>query len=462
MKISLKLKLTISYILLSLLLVGSLLIASNYFLEKRFQSYIIENQEKENKRIVELVADEFGENGTVPSSETLEKIGENALADGIILMVNNLESQELFCMSTLDSQVCDDMIQSMSDHMVSIYPNFNGEYTQKEYEIINNGVKVGTATLGYYGPFFYNDQDVQFLKILNKIFLFVSILSLIVAALLGYFMANRISRPIKKVIDKTKQIEKGNYKDRLEVSSRTKEINQLVNSMNSLAYTLNKQQESKKRMAGDYAHEFRTPLATLQLSLEAMIDGIWEPTTERLENCREEILRLARMISDIDKITEIENDILVLNKTQFDLADTVEKVILNFMPEMQAKNLSLETDLKKSFVYADKDKIIQVIINLLSNAIKYTDKNGKIKLTVKKHNNSSVLIVSDTGIGIAEEDLKNIFEYFYRTDKSRNRKTGGSGIGLAVVKAIVDAHEGTIETKSEPGHGSEFKVYLPK
>lgn len=461
MKLSLKIKLTISYILLSLFIVSSLLIASNYFLEEKFQSYIIETQEKKNKNIVELVTNEFGENGEVASTETLESIGDSALSQGIILMVNNLDGVELFCMSTLDSQMCDNMIQSMRDHMESVYPSFNGEYVQKDYDIVKNNIKVGTITLGYYGPFYYNDEDLHFLHVLNNILIGVAIIFLVLAAFFGYFMANRISRPIKKVIDKTKEIENGNYSDRLTYSSKTNEINQLIRSVNSLAGTLERQQNSKKRMAKDYAHEFRTPLATLQSNLEAMIDGIWEPTEERLESCREEILRLTRMISEIDKIVKIENDSFALNKTKFDFASIVEHVILTFEPDLIAKNIEIETDMSKCDLYADKDKIIQVIINLVTNAIKYTDPGGKIKITVNKHMNKAVLKVSDTGIGISEEDLPNIFEYLYRTDKSRNRDTGGSGIGLSVVKVIIDAHGGNIKTKSELNKGSEFIVTLP-
>lgn len=461
MKLSLKIKLTISYVLLSLFVVSSLLIASNYLLEKKFQSYIIDSQEKKNINIVDFVRDEFGDNGETPSKVTLEAIGNTALSQGLVLMVNDVNNIELFCKSNVDSQMCSNMIESMRATMASIYPNFDGEYVEKKYDIIKNGTSVGTVILGYYGPFFYNDEDIKFVEVLNSIFLSVAVVFLMIATLLGFFMANRISKPIEKVIDKTRQIEIGNYSDRLTLVSKTKEINQLIHSVNTLADSLERQQISKKRMASDYAHEFRTPLATLQSILEAMIDGIWEPTSERLESCRVEILRLTRMIADIDKIVKIETDSLVLKKMEFDLSKVVEQVVLTFQPDMTAKNIKIETSKSPCEIVADKDKIIQVIINLLSNAIKYTDNGGKIKITAIKFSDKTELTVIDTGVGIAAEDLPNIFEHLYRTDRSRNRNTGGSGIGLSVVKAIVDAHGGIIETKSELTRGSEFKVTLP-
>nr|WP_315024424.1 HAMP domain-containing sensor histidine kinase [uncultured Aminipila sp.] len=461
MNLSLKVKLTISYVLLSLFLVSSLLFVSNYFLENKFQSYIANTQEKKNHDIVNLVADEFSANGEFPSEDSLENIGHTALSQGLILMVNDLKNNQLFCMSTLDSQMCDNMLESMRSNMAKIYPNFNGQYKENNYDVLKNGKKVATVTLGYYGPYFYNDEDIQFIQVLNKVFISIGILFLMIAAFLGFYMANRISMPIKKVINKTIQIEAGNYSERLTLVSKTNEINQLIHSVNILADTLEKQQISKKRMARDYAHEFRTPLAALQSNLEAIIDGILNPTPERLESCREEILRLTRMISDIDKIVQIENDSLKLERTKFDLLNVIHQIVLNFQPELSNQNIQMDISTKPCEIYADKDKIIQVIINLLSNAIKYTDTGGEIQVTASKYGNNAELIISDTGVGIEEEDLPNIFDHLYRTDKSRDRNTGGSGIGLSVVKAIVDAHGGHIEVKSELYKGSQFIVTLP-
>jgi two-component system sensor histidine kinase BaeS len=461
MKVTLKTKLTFSYILLAAFLVGSFFAVSNYLLVSKFQSYIINTQEKRNDNLVNLVSRQIGENGELRNMEVLENIGNTALSQGVILMVSGKNETELFCMSTLNSELCDSMINNMQAHMQRIYPNFNGKYVQKNYDVIKNNNKIATVTLGYYGPFYYNEEDIQFLSILNQFLIMVTSVFFVIAIFLGFFMANKIARPIKKVIDKTKQIEIGNYTDRITEVSKTEEILQLIHSVNTLAETLERQQMLKKRMAGDYAHEFRTPLATLQSNLEAMIDGIWEPTKERLESCRAEILRLTRMIAEINKLVQIESESFVLTKTQFSLANAVEDVILNFQHFISEKNISIETNLSSFDINADKDKIIQVIINLLTNAIKYTEYNGKISILVSRTNHKAKLVMRDTGIGIAKDDIPNIFEHLYRTDKSRNRDTGGSGIGLSVVKAIVEAHKGEITVTSEIGAGSEFTIVLP-
>lgn len=458
---SLKVKLAISYSFLSLFLVTALLITSNYFLENKFQSYIIETQEKKNLAIVDQVSAVMSENGEIQNSEILLSIGNATLQEGMVLMVSDSNSHELFCMSTIDSNMCDNMLESMRNHMESIYPGFSGEYVQKNYDVIKEGKKVGIVTLGYYGPFYYNDADIRFLEVLNTVFIMVAIVFLILAIFFGIFMAEKISRPIKKVIDKTKEIETGNYSDKLEVSSNTKEIDQLIHSVNSLADTLLRQQNQKKRLASDYAHELRTPLTTVQANLEAMIDRIWEPTQERLESCREEILRLTRMISDIEKIDRIENDSYQLVKSDFDLSEIVRQIIISFQPELSAKNMTVHTELQECKVYADQDKMKQVIVNLLSNAVKYTQEAGTLTIDVRRMKGNAQFRINDTGIGISKEDIPNIFDHLYRADKSRTRSTGGSGIGLSIAKAIMDAHGGKIEVESKPGVGSQFSVTLP-
>jgi len=192
-----------------------------------------------------------------------------------------------------------------------------------------------------------------------------------------------------------------------------------------------------------------------------MIDGIWEPTKERLESCRTEILRLTRMIADIDKLVEIESEGFALSKTTFCMSETVEEILLNFQQSAQEKNIQIETNFNQFNVKADKDKIIQVIINLLTNAIKYTNYSGKISIAVGMKEQNAFLSIEDTGIGISKEHVPNIFEHLYRADQSRNRDTGGSGIGLSVVKAIVTAHGGEISVSSVLGRGSKFTIILP-
>ncbi len=461
MEIKLKTRLILSYTALSLLLVLSLLLISNMMLERQFNRYLVNKQEKKNLDIVRTIENGYAA-GKPPSKDFLLTLGQNALSQGIILMVNDRAGNELFCMSCYDNQSCENMLNAMEMTMRSRYPNFEGEYTEKVYPLDINAANYGTVTLGYYGPFYYNDADIKFVRLLNALLIRAAFVFLIIAFVLGVFMAGRIAKPIKAVTEKTRQIKKGHYKDRIGITSRTTEIASLIESVNALASTLDEQQTAKKRMARDYAHEFRTPLAAIQSNLEGIMDGVFEPTGERLESIRQEILRLSRMLSQIDRLVELENDSLILNKENFDFNDVLKQNLTTFEAELRDKNITVNVMSETCTIHADRDRISSVIINLISNAVKYTKPDGHIDIEAMTVKDGLLFTVKDDGVGIDKADLPHIFEHLYRADASRSRDSGGSGIGLSVVKAVVVAHDGHIEVESEPDVGSKFTVFIPK
>jgi signal transduction histidine kinase len=211
---------------------------------------------------------------------------------------------------------------------------------------------------------------------------------------------------------------------------------------------------------------------------------VWEPTPERLNSCHEEILRLGKMVSDLERLERAEADNLQLDKTETDLLALSRTVTDNFAGALSKKNLHLDIEGAASVVPIDKDRITGVIGNLISNAVKYTPDGGDIRITVEDTGEAGILSIEDTGIGISGDDLPYIFERFYRADKSRTRSvagtasnvnapsaadtageaggTGGAGIGLAIVKSVVTAHGGEVTVQSEPGKGSRFTIRLPK
>lgn len=459
MKLSLKNKLIISYALLFLFLVSSLFIAFNYLVDKYFQDYIMEQQHLKNQNIVDTVRAEYQETLT-PSPEFFASLGQAALNQGIVLMVSDLEGEKVFCMKYQDDVACENMLESMEETMRRLYPDFPGEYTEEKYPVVIDGKNVALITLGYYGPFYYSSADVHFLSVINRILFFAALGFLLLAIVFSYFFAERISQPLKMVTAQAKLIKSGHYENKINHNSTTKEISDLIDSINALAAGLEAQLASKKRMARDYAHEFRTPLAAIQSNLEGMIDGVFETTPERLESLRTEILRLSRMVAEIDKIVELET--IKLHKENFSLSTLVSQSVAAYEKQCLDKAIQITITQKETPIYADKDKIQQVLTNLISNAIKYVGQNGRVKISLKEYRNVVVLVVSDDGIGIAPEDLPHIFDHLYRADLSRSRDTGGSGIGLSVVAAIVEAHGGTIEVQSELKKGSHFTVKLPK
>jgi signal transduction histidine kinase len=210
---------------------------------------------------------------------------------------------------------------------------------------------------------------------------------------------------------------------------------------------LARQEELRKQLTADVAHELRTPLTAVSTNLEAMAEGALAPTPERLNACYDEIQRLGNLVADLESLAKTESEILKLNLAPVDLLEVAEEVFGNVGGE-------------RVTVQADRERLLQVLNNLRSNAEKYG--NGGIFVTVKNNGKYGEIVVADDGSGISEEDLPYIFERFYRADKSRTRATGGAGIGLAVVKSIVNAHGGTVSVESKSGEGSRFTVQLKK
>jgi len=211
----------------------------------------------------------------------------------------------------------------------------------------------------------------------------------------------------------------------------------------------------QKQITSDVAHELRTPLSCLKGSIEGLIDGVWEPTKERLQSCDEEIDRLSKLVSDLSLLTDFDWENIKLEKTEFDLAGLIEKTAEGFKAAAAQKGLSLLTQTESRQITADYDRLKQALVNLLANALCYTD-GGAITVG----NRGREIFVSDTGIGIEGADLPHIFDRFYRADSSRSRSSGGAGVGLAIAKAIVRAHGGAISAKSESGKGSVFTIAL--
>ena len=240
------------------------------------------------------------------------------------------------------------------------------------------------------------------------------------------------------------------------------ELAQLGQAIDHMAENLEKQEDVRRQLTSDVAHELRTPAANVSSQLEAMIEEVWEPTKERLQSCYDELGRISGIISDLEKLRQIEASNMVLEKEPVDLLELAQAVKTAFEPELAKKKLTCMVTGESAIISGDQKRLHQVIFNLVSNAVKYSTESGQILIDIHNLGKNVQLTVKDQGIGIAKEDIPLMLERFYRTDRSRNRKTGGAGIGLTIVKAIVLAHGGNISVESVKGCGSCFMVVLPK
>lgn len=320
-----------------------------------------------------------------------------------------------------------------------------------------NKEKIGEITF-YIVPFKIS-REGRFMQVFQRDMYAGVAVMLLFAVIFAMFMTRKIVRPLLKTAEQAKKISEGSYIAEKHEQSDIKEIQMLLDSVDRLGTELAEQEELRKRLMSDIAHELRNPVTVVKAQLEAFADGVWEPTAERLQLTLTEIDRLSLLIKEVEGLTTLAKGYETLSISVTDLSQLTKKSALSFEPLFKNKGVELKLDIEEGLELAiDPARIRQAVENLVSNALRYTDKGGSVKVSLARSDKRVTLSVADTGIGMAKEELPHIFERFYRTDKSRTRASGGMGIGLAIVKAIIEAHGATITAQSEEGKGSCFTV----
>lgn len=287
--------------------------------------------------------------------------------------------------------------------------------------------------------------------------------------IVSFLFARYMASPILQLNDAALDIARGNLDREIDLS-RNDEFGTLADSLNHMAENLKSDNEELKRLNqkqsqffADITHEVRNPLHTIAGALEMLeVKALSaDKKTQYIQTAQKQIRRVTRLFEDIKTLQRYDFDKTFLHKSEFDLSIPIQEVFNAYLPKASKKGLNLIIDKKEPcFVYADPDKIEQVLENLVSNAIKYTPK-GKVNVGYKLKNQKVQVYIKDTGSGIGKEHLDRLFDRFYRTDKARSRDKGGTGLGLAVVKGILNAHGSEIKVESTVGEGSKFHFELP-
>ncbi len=453
----LKHTLTLIFIVLSLTLILFIGIFSNIFIKHNFNNYVKDSLNLRKESIYKDINNALKKEKNL---DLIENIGINSLENGLIIKITDNEDNEIWNARTHNNGMCDAILKKMSSNMHKLNPDFKGNYTTDTYDLTRDGEKIGTLSIGYYGPYFYSDTEIIFFKTLHNLLLIIGTIYLIFSIFIGFIVSSLIIKPLLRVIKSTNLISDGKYEFEIQEKSKIKEMNQLVFSINKLSNNLKEQENIRRIMTKDISHELRTPLAVIQGSLEALIDEIWEPTPDRLESINKEIKRLTRLIDSLENLFKYESKALVLNREKIYIDELIKKIMTLFEKQMYDKNIKYDFEIEKHSINIDKDKISQAVINIISNSIKYTPENGNIFIKCFKKQGYLIISIQDTGIGISKEHLPYIFERFYRGDESRTRETGGSGIGLTISKAIIDSHGGKIIVKSKVRLGTNFFIVL--
>ncbi|MFI5304741.1 MAG: sensor histidine kinase [Nitrospiria bacterium] len=295
----------------------------------------------------------------------------------------------------------------------------------------------------------------MFLHTTHQFLLLSMFLGLGVVSLLGYFMTQQVMRSLIQMSQVTQKLARGDYSERIKVRTND-EIGELGHTFNHMVENLEKIERMRKDLVANVAHELRTPLNNIRGELEAIQDRLLEPSQRTIDSLHEEVLRLVRLVEALHRLSQIDAEMQVLTKKRFDLYALVFQHIQKEQTRFDRMGIRLKIQGGPLFVVADTDQTIQVLQNLIQNLLQYTPDGGEAGVEITNENNRVKVSFTNSGDGIREEDLPHIFERFFRAEKSRSREWGGAGIGLAIVKQIVEAHGGMVGANSRPGHTEIF------
>jgi len=284
-------------------------------------------------------------------------------------------------------------------------------------------------------------------------------LAALLALVTGLAVARRITRPVERIIAVTRAMSRGERTARVGQVAAPGELRELAAAFDQMADTLARQEQLRRDLVADVAHELRTPVAVLQAGHEALLDGVTEPTPEELASLRDEVLRLARMVADLQGLAAADAAALHLSPRRCDLAGLAADAVASLAGRFEAAGITVHRDLTEADVLADPRWLHQVITNLLTNALKFTSAGGRVSLRAGPDGPNAVLTVTDTGIGIPGDELPHIFDRFWRGRQAA--QTSGSGIGLAVAAELARAHGGQLTAVSQPGLGTRMTLTLP-
>jgi len=334
-------------------------------------------------------------------------------------------------------------------------------------EIKLHPIIVRANTVGYVGllspKHFRHPIHVRFLSQQKLALVLGAAGVVLIIIIISFPLARRMVKPIRAMAAATHDIASGKYTTRISFSS-TDELGQLARDFNAMALTLEKHEKERRQWVADISHELRTPVAVLQGEIEALLDGIHSTTPETIRSLHAETLRLKRLVEDLYQISLSDLGTLSYRKENLDLVEALRDSMESYRAEFDRKGLTLKENISrdiKAIGFADRERLRQLFTNLLENSLKYTDAGGSLEIGAKISGNFIIIEFRDSKPGVSGEDMERLFERFYRVEGSRNRSSGGAGLGLTISKKIVDAHDGIISAHASSLGGLLIRISLP-
>lgn len=430
--------------------------------------------EKNIKEVSKIVAEDMEYYNNSPDNFSSRLINDfiyafssNINAD-IIITDNN--GKVVLCSSCKESEYnnikIDPEIISLSlTGEYSCMANLDDVHNGKHYIVAVPVLNKDNAPIGIAIAAAETDPISNFLLHISFIILVISITTLFLSFLFIWFLSQNIVKPIKHMSKAADAFAKGDFSIRVHVKNND-EIGQLANAFNNMADSLTVSESTRRSFIANVSHELKTPMTTISGFVDGILDGTI-PTDQHnhyLKIISNEIKRLSRLVKTMLDLSRIENGSLKIDKKPFDISKMITLTMISFEKNISNKNISVQglDTMKSTSVYGDSDMINQVIYNLIENAVKFTNANGYIKINVNETEHDVNVSIENSGHGIPSAELPFIFDKFYKTDKSRSEDKNGMGLGLYIVKKIINLHKGQINVESIENEYTKFSFCLPK
>lgn len=458
--ISIRKQLFTIFLSIGLVMVCSTSLIVNVIIKKNFEMYVTNNVKEAGNIIVSTVQRLYNE-GNLNEALVKTSILENYTGNFAVSILN---ANKAYIFGTQKEAFLKDLASipnELEDKPQYIDTNLYREEDRAFYG--PNQEIAGYVRIGYYPTRMLSENDRKFQRDVNISMVWCASIVLMWFIFAGLYVSRLFTYHIYGISKTSIALADGKLDARYPFKSKIKEIETLRHSMNYLGEKLKKQDIIRRKLISDVSHEIRTPLQILQSNLEAMIDGIYPIDEEQMNVLYKEVVRFGKLLNNLDLLKNVEESESRMNFRVISLNDSLQEVFDSFKIIAKEKKINYHiksTDTELVMVSADKDALKQLWMNILSNAFKFTGVKGEIKVTTSLDHKECTIIVQDTGIGIAKEDLPFVFERMYRGDKSREQYQG-SGIGLTMVKNIVDKHKGKVFIESEEGVYTKIVITLP-
>ena len=339
--------------------------------------------------------------------------------------------------------------------------NISAEILAEGTPIEVDGTVIGTVLLTGNAPEL-DPVEQRYLVRSNQALLLATGAATIIALILGAVLARSMTRPLRELTGATRAMARGDLAQEVPVRSKD-ELGELTTSFNQMSADLARETESRRQMTADIAHDLGTPLTVIGGYLETIEEGVLEATPERIAIMHTEVRHLQHLVSDLRTLSLADAGQMSLNRGQVEIGALLRRVASTYQLAAEQKGVILRVDTESAIpsIQMDEERMVQALGNLISNALRYTPPEGVISVQGSVFSGQwVVIVVEDTGKGIATKDLSRVFERFYRADQARNLDAGESGLGLAITRSIVEAHGGNISVSSELGQGTRFEIRL--